>query len=92
MGLKAVSTSFSMFIHKPKTTAEEAFIEILIIRTGQSCKVNGWAVKLWVHVLYVSMCYTDDFGEKTEDSNTAPQCFVEFGDSFYLSRKYIPGI
>lgn len=89
MGLKAVSTSFSMFIHKPKTTAEEAFIEILMIRRGQSCKVNGWAVKLWV---CVSMCYTDDFGEKTEDSNTAPQCFVEFGDSFYLSRKYIPGI
>lgn len=27
-----------------------------------------------------------------EDSNPAPQCFAEFGDSFYLSRKYIPGI
>lgn len=27
-----------------------------------------------------------------EDSNPVPKCFRDFGDSFYLSRKYIPGI
>lgn len=27
-----------------------------------------------------------------EDSYSVPQCFGEFGDRFYPSRKYIPGI
>lgn len=46
IGLKLVCTSFSMLIYKCKISVEDIFIAIERNRRGQSCQVNGWAVKL----------------------------------------------